>query len=204
MKRVAEIEGEPEVGKFYLVPCLIADGKPIPVLGPEHEDKEYIRFDREHFHFDLRFLPDKNIKDRVGYLYERAHKPICRSNWKRSVSTLPSYERAHKPICSPEEFIMLVVTVAIKDKTIIEKPMKCRRRMPTFPLHNGIKILPWFSELEAAFASVKLNCLRCPHRGLPLSAENADENGVVVCPGHGLAWNIKTGEMVSRLEGVGA
>jgi Rieske [2Fe-2S] domain len=183
MKRVSEIEGEPQVGKFYMVPCLINGGTRIPVLGPEHEDKEYIGFERPHYHFDLRFLPDKKIANRVGYLYERERKPIC----------------------SPEEFMMLVVTIEVFGAhEIAECPVKCRRRMPVFPLENGVSVLHWFSALEAAFADKKLNCARCPHRGFPLSAENADENGVVVCPGHGLAWNIQTGEMVGRLKSVGA
>lgn len=56
-----------EVGKFYMVPCLQASlwppgfarrGDWIPVLLPEHDDKEVIGFPTPHYHLDFRFLSE--------------------------------------------------------------------------------------------------------------------------------------------------
>lgn len=73
--------------------------------------------------------------------------------------------------------------------------------MPDFPLQdeNGHS-LGWHKLLERAYESVKLpSCLKCPHRGMSLKNLPQDEHGNVVCNGHGLKFNLKTGEMVSRL-----
>jgi hypothetical protein len=177
MKRVAELEHEPEVGKYYLVPCIVLKRVVIPVLGSLHEDNAYIGFSSWHYHFDLRFLPDKQIRDRVGYYYRRGPSPVC----------------------TPEQFMMSVVTTEHTAGHIAERRMKCRRRMPDFPVTTGVTYKEWMPALEAAFANTRLNCARCPHRGFPLSADNADEQGNVVCAGHGLQFNLATGRLVSRL-----
>lgn len=51
-----------EVGSFYVVPCVRAgwpniDDKPRwwPILGPQHEDGEFINFPYQHFHVDYPF-----------------------------------------------------------------------------------------------------------------------------------------------------
>jgi Rieske [2Fe-2S] domain len=36
----------------------------------------------------------------------------------------------------------------------------------------------------------------CPHRSIPLSSIPTDDNGNVICPAHGLKWNIASGELV--------
>ena len=61
-----------EVGRFYVVPCVRAgwphiDDKPRwwPILGPQHEDAEFINFPYQHFHVDYRFL-DANARSLVS------------------------------------------------------------------------------------------------------------------------------------------
>lgn len=78
---------------------------------------------------------------------------------------------------------------------------KCRREMPDFPTHphSGREVF-WLRDLEANHRGARLKCGRiCPHRGLPLAGCPV-KDGVVVCPGHGLAWNVDTGELVRRLD----
>ena len=178
MKRVSELTSEPEVGKYYLVPVVVnLSGYACPVLGPEHEDREYIGVARNHYHYDLRFVADALIEHFCGHMLRT--RPIT---------------------CDPVELMMIFIhfTDIVKGKPA-ERKMKCRRRMPKFPLEVGAQEALWMKPLEDAYANTKLNCARCPHRGMPLSKDNADENGVVVCPGHGLAFNINTGKLVSRL-----
>lgn len=43
---------------------------------------------------------------------------------------------------------------------------------------------------------VAKGCITCPHRGLRLASQPADERGIVTCPGHGLQWDRATGVLV--------
>lgn len=180
IQKVSEIEGEPLVGKFYLVPCVLdAYMDWIPILGPEHDDKEYIGLDHLHYHRDLRFLCDQEIAD----IFARGI-------------------RGEAPHCAPEEFAMTSIMVTkYLASAVVEKKRKCRRTMPDFPINvRGFPQLTWFPGLEAAYKDALLSsCLRCPHRGMPLKNLPKDEQGNVVCNGHGLKWNLETGKLVSRL-----
>lgn len=58
-----------EIGKSYMVPCVlttkenrIGRGKYVPVIGPKHEDAEFIGFPYQHWHVDWRFI-SKEILD---------------------------------------------------------------------------------------------------------------------------------------------
>jgi hypothetical protein len=75
---------------------------------------------------------------------------------------------------------------------------RCQRRMPSFPTHISGQPIEFVAGLENAYADVKLKCSKCPHRGMPLTGL-PEKDGVVVCNGHGLAWNVQSGEMVRRL-----
>jgi len=58
----------------------------------------------------------------------------------------------------------------------------------------------WFYGLESAYADCKLkDGMVCPHRGIPLSGMH-QEGDIVTCPGHGLRWNVVTGELVRQLK----
>lgn len=73
-------------------------------------------------------------------------------------------------------------------------PPVIRRRQ----CHRGFPIFPraiWDGNLQAAFAEHKLKDMICPHRGLPLNGCPMDGD-IVTCPGHGLKWNVRTGELV--------
>lgn len=84
--------------------------------------------------------------------------------------------------------------------SIETRRLKCKREMPVFPTHpNGNKPVFWLADLEKAHADARLKCGRiCPHRGLPLEGCPV-RDGIVVCPGHGLAWDVETGALVRRM-----
>lgn len=54
-----------EVGKKYRVPTIEGHWCGVfrswPVIGPLHEDREHIKFDREHYHIDARFLSNRQM-----------------------------------------------------------------------------------------------------------------------------------------------
>ncbi len=52
--------------------------------------------------------------------------------------------------------------------------------------------------LEAEFGQCRLINRRCPHKNIPLNGLQPDSDGNVICPGHGLKWNLATGQLVSR------
>lgn len=74
------------------------------------------------------------------------------------------------------------------------KLRKMWREMPIWPVIDG-EHGRWLA-LESAYANCRLKPGNvCPHRGIDLTPfEDAD--GIAVCPGHGLKWNIRTGEPV--------
>lgn len=64
-KRLQNVEDAEvvEVGKFYLVPTVVVPSLPkrlqvVPVMGPLHEDAEFINFPHRHYHPDRRFVSD--------------------------------------------------------------------------------------------------------------------------------------------------
>jgi hypothetical protein len=177
IQRISEIEGEPVIGKFYLVPCVETIWNTfLPVIGSPHDDTAIIGISGEHYHFDTRFLTNSQI---TGITRDSS---IERKNVIGSVFWTKGY-----------------FSEARRSGTVYKR-LKCLRQPFEFPLvtPDGHPIR-WIPALEAAYKDVKLSdCLKCPHRGIPLKGL-PQKGGVVKCPGHGLAWNIKTGEMVNRL-----
>lgn len=166
----------PIVGKFYNVPCIQSEnGKWFPILGPKHEDADYIRFPTEHYHFDFRFITNSDIIRQFGRSYH------------------------------PGQFFGSVATAArgmaggcYRMDTIKTMRRKCIRQMPEYPIDRAI----WLPQLEAAYADKKMKCMTCPHRGIPLDGLPV-KDGVVTCPVHGLRWNVTTGELVRSAKSQG-
>lgn len=76
-----------------------------------------------------------------------------------------------------------------EDKYVMRN-LRCQREMPQF---GPIWEERWMT-FEKNFRCKKLvNGYICPHRGTDLRPF-ANEEGIAVCPGHGLMWNLKTGE----------
>lgn len=103
------MDGAYQVGRYYKVPTVrgtvyytMANW---PVLGPKHEDKEFINFPSRHFHIDWRFV-SKQMFDMV----KRRHSApvaitLCEDD-RINVTGLPA--SAHRLL-------------------------KCKREMPRFP-----------------------------------------------------------------------
>lgn len=165
---------EPVPGGYYWVSFVNVERvkktpKWMPILGPLHEDKAVINFPYLHWHMDWRFASQGYYEDRLKLCVDpaRIHMFIVNA----------SYGYAQKKT-TPD------IT------TIHRRFVKCRRLMPPYP-----EKVRWGQQLEAAFADTKMKCLTCPHRGLPLDPRMA-KDGVITCTGHGLKWNLQTGDLV--------
>lgn len=80
------------------------------------------------------------------------------------------------------------------------KRRMCRRAMPDFPAQQQAK---WVA-FESKHACTKLKPGNiCPHRGIDLTPF-IKADGTAVCPGHGLAWDTKTGALLPRHGEAGA
>lgn len=175
MQRVSDIEGEPIVGKYYLVPCVADDdGEWWPIVGALHDDAEILNFPLEHYHKDARFLTAKQMR------YRR---------WS--------------PTANNNSDLLIAVYAASEHSDVEWKRRQCQRVMPTFPLvlntASGRRGIGWFGKLEQAYADKTLPaCMTCPHRGMPLKNLPV-KDGKIICNGHGLQWDAQTGKLVSRL-----
>lgn len=191
MKKLApKIEGveKPVVGRFYLVPCVwdenygvtrrtVHKGGWWPVIGPWHEDAD-IGFAEHHFHFDVRFFTEWNWEGRGK-----------RQNMAR-VKTR-----------QPRELAVMAVP------KIEYRRLKMLREMPDFPKEETSWAVAggWVEgskndlvkRVEEKFKDVRMTCMKCPHRGMPLTGLPV-KDGMVVCNGHGLRWELATGRMVVR------
>lgn len=175
-----------EVGKFYMVPCVRLLVEPmkqhpaanrdgwVPTIGPEHHDRETIGFTAMHTHIDVRFLSDAAVQRSRRWWAQGAEAaqsvlgfPV--STWSDGVGATPlPHERAMRR-------------------------MKCRRPMPEFPAFSAVK---WHRKLEAEHAGCKLKPGNiCPRRGIDLTPF-VKPDGTVVCPGHGLRWDTRTGDLL--------
>ena len=169
-----------KIGEQYSIPCIRVKGLDwisqeswLPVIGPLHDDVEFLNFAVEHYHIDFRFVDPTsfaNVTSRYANDGQESH----------------------------------LLGLIIGKEQIIEGPTQQQlifhRPMPVYPIcsSEGEK-LPFFCALEDAFAEWVIDPTLpiCPHRGLPLDGL-ADDSGIAVCSGHGLAWDMKTGKCIRR------
>jgi hypothetical protein len=71
--------------------------------------------------------------------------------------------------------------------------------MPEFPTFRSEAGSRSAGLIKKTFPNLKLNtktpCLRCPHRGTPLNGV-PQKDGKIVCPAHGLCFDMNTGGMI--------
>lgn len=165
-----------EVGKFYRVPCVLAHKRFacgagwVPVIGPLHEDAEIINFQDEHFHIDWRFVTERMLK-RAQYF------------GAMSEFTRPIQIRTSKLYGDQDKIVL--------DGPVVKR-LLCHREFGTYPRRPA----RWQPVLDAVYRDCKLKPgMVCPHKGIPLESVRAVD-GIVTCPGHGLRWNVETGELV--------
>lgn len=172
LQRVDEMTEPPIVGKYYLVPCAVdlPYAKAHPIFGPRHADVEFFNFGIEHFHNDVRFMSWRLLRQ------------ICNQEiWK--------YEQEWGA-----RAVLTQVFAANVPRTIEYRKLKCQREMPDFfnMLHSENA-----RKLEAAFVGKTVICGKCPHRGTDLRSMPT-ENGVTICPSHGLCVEVKTQRIIGR------
>lgn len=162
------------VGETYMVPCVMhtwGDGayrEWTPILEPPHADPD-LRTPERHWHIDWRFVPQRLI----------------------------TAAGAKDPESS---FHLMLYAIPETSNTFVShRRMRCLRIMPTMPMHmHNLRHIA--NRLEDQYAGITLppDCRTCPHRGTSLRGLPEVMPGVVVCPGHGLAWNLETGNNVPR------
>lgn len=189
-RRIEDLQEPPVIGTIYDVPTVemwekIYKGgeishytflRLVPVIGPEHEDAEHINFPYDHWHIDWRFA--------------------TKGHWKEETSRMTDFRvLAVVAIRGSESVIRFVRGNPFRRRWV------CKRPMPQWPPTDDVKYsnVRWMKGLENEYAGCPLKPGQiCPHRGVPLATLPADSNGVVTCPGHGLAFNRKTGQLVKR------
>ena len=161
------------VGRYYTVPTVrgkvYSDLYDWPVMGPEHEDAEFINFPHQHYHVDWRFVPERlfNSIGKYGLNTSILGTPLM--NGEKSNGRWLHEHGLPDPLM---------------------KRLRCKREFPEYPK------APWMKDLEEKYEGCRLKTAICPHRGIALDNLPCNEDGIVTCPAHGLRWNIKTGEMV--------
>lgn len=179
MDKVEDLQVPPIVGRYYLVPCVaivVADfgwSRGFwPVIGPEHEDAKLLNFGQRHFHVDARFLSARQLAEVNRFRHGVFSNPICTTSW--GVGRRLSGWRAP----------------ALRRRL-------CQREQPAYPADGLPERYP---QLPAAFAQARVKCGRCPHKGLPLSSLPREPGtDIVTCPGHGLRWNLASGELIREV-----
>lgn len=133
------------IGKLYEVAAIEVrnwyglDGF-IPIVGPEHQDVEFINFPWDHWHIDWRFASQK----------------IVRHFDYRPLNHLYAY------------VVMRVGTngIPIAFGEPVIKRMTCKREWPEYPWQQA----NWLPDLTRQFRCAKIVNGVCPHRGIPVSA----------------------------------
>jgi hypothetical protein len=70
------------VGRFYLVPTIFAAWpsgireRAWPIIGPKHNDVEFLDFDKHHYHIDARFVADRFHGRGMAYGGDYFQRPL--------------------------------------------------------------------------------------------------------------------------------
>ena len=150
----------------------------IPIIGPSHEDREFIRFPMEHWHVDYRFLPERQ---------RREHNNVFAIPVTHVWPDVPDADGSGIPLAE-----------LAAGKFPLESYLRTMRRRfgVPYPGYPGPHRAFWLPELQAAYGDEHLGPdLVCPHRGLPLEGMLPDAEGCVTCPGHGLRWHLESGAL---------
>jgi hypothetical protein len=169
--RIEDLTGEAEVGKYYDVPCAYSQ-----VWGSAKRPMLVPLYGPRH-------------EDREFINFPEEHYHI---DWRFADQGF--YNSRSRPYRTLWGTVMSARN--IKDGQLL----------PYIDPHQ----VPWLPKLEAAYAGHRLkDCRTCPHRGLSLRSVVPEDgtiskgslviDQIIVCPGHGLAWNARTGELVPRV-----
>lgn len=183
LRHVETLTSAPVVGQRYLVPAIVypwfGSTEAWPVMGPKHTDAEHIGFDVPHFHVDVRFLSDAQVR-RIERRGRFGDIESIAAGYPLATSRTGSEAEPH-----PEP---------------VFRRLTCRRPGHGYPrhaagAHQGLRAL------AAAYAGRKCGrngagLLVCPHKGFVLGSLEPDAERRVVCPLHGLVVDVATGSVV--------
>jgi Rieske [2Fe-2S] domain len=205
MERADELTAPPVIGKNYLVRCLKMDGLAasfypgiewMPIIGDLHEDSNIIDFNYWHYHIDFRFVP----KDSFGLLTQHTLHPE-KTGFHFSKVMIVKGENLNPKTNQSERD-----QVCHSASGLIEyRKLKCKRVMGEFPaMYPNLFKEPievrFMRKLQNAYKGCKLKKDHyCPHKRFNLSSIPANENGIIVCPGHGLAFDKETRKQIDRI-----
>lgn len=172
IQRVEDVEGELQVGRYYLVRAILYPwyGKLAwwPILGPAHTDAEFFAFTARHFHIDARFVSDYRIRH-------------ASARWSPGFELLFNAPLASRGLELPKPE---------------RRRLRCARAKfeYPFPLRREIQ------EINAAFAGRQAKRAKtgwiCPHRRALLNGFPPDGEGVITCPLHGLRIDGASGRCI--------
>lgn len=169
---IEDLMEPPIVGKFYMVPCVFGSSSKTGVGG-------------------LRWLPITgplhSDADYIGFEplhFHYDHRFTPDSEWK--------YLLHHGGIFgTPGDPEFNVITNRDAARGIVRREMVCLREVRPYPEAS------FHDELSDAYADKRVTCGKCPHRGLPLSSlPREPDTDIVTCVGHGLKFDLKSGNLV--------
>lgn len=178
----------PLIGERYRVPTVLyphleSTHRVWPVLGPRHSDAEIIGFKPEHYHVDIRFLSERDLRRVMSH--DRAAIPELR---RELVPSEYLYPIARHAGAWPD---------VIPHPRIVWRVRTMKREFRPYPL----KTAGWLSKLQPYYAGVTCKrmggALRCPHKGAWIPTGDA-LLGEVICPQHGLRVNVADGVVCPR------
>ena len=183
LKHVETLTSAPVVGERYLVPTVLypwfGSTEPWPVMGPKHTDAEHIGFDVDHYHVDIRFLSEAQVR-RIERKQHYEHIESVAAGFPLATSRIGVTPDPH-----PEPVL---------------RRLTCRRAGNDYPRfaavsHRGLKAL------ASAYAGRRCGrnaagLMVCPHKGFVLGSLEPDKDGRVVCPLHGLVIDVAAGAVV--------
>lgn len=193
-QHISEVEF-PKVGETYLVPCIEllpqSDGRFVPyakrlsvdhpykagqfvtpVILPGHHDPE-LNNPNLHYHLDLRFVLDSMGSYNPGFAI-----------WTDSPDSQRTEFRAGGFSKAPVDLPLHCTMSKIHPFNRLNDP------------HQSLEV--FFQGMERTMACKRLKPgMICPHKGFSLKGYDQGD-GTAICPGHGLHWDLKTGELIPR------
>ena len=182
LPEITTMAGPPEVGKFYMVPAIYMQryfrGPELwwPVMGPLHTDADFFNFRAPHYHVDPRFLNARHLRYTSTAILSddpievQLATPVSKRYGVNSTSEAP-----------PPPPVL--------------RRMKCQRLGVSYPYGDTKQVTALNTHHRGDH--VRTNAeghMICPHRGARIDQLPPGENGVVVCPLHGLRINVRTGK----------
>ena len=159
----------------------------VPVLGPVHRDEDVVNFRLRHFHADFRFLPPRAAdpqtwpQTEIPTVFARVITNVFPLDQEYEIPL--SLDRAARMDIPPKSYFQA-------------RPFIYRGQYPDYPDRH----VPWLEELTRRHLGQRWQgpARICPHRGAALEGIEPGDDGLVLCPLHGLRFDPSTGLVAQR------